>query len=102
MLATTKEGFYEYTFYLIFSMLNVYVRTQVKVAGGRTDMVIFMPDTIYVMELKVGDSARQALDQINARGYAKPYLSDGRRVVKAGIRFDTDKHTVSEWETEEA
>lgn len=28
--ATTKEGFYEYTFYLIFSMLNVYVRTQVK------------------------------------------------------------------------
>ena len=100
--ATTKEGFYEYTFYLIFSMLNVYVRTQVKVAGGRTDMVIFMPDTIYVMELKVGDSARQALDQINARGYAKPYLSDGRRVVKVGVRFDTDKHTVSEWETEEA
>ena len=100
--ATTKEGFYEYTFYLIFSMLNVYVRTQVKVAGGRTDMVIFMPDTIYVMELKVGDSARQALDQINARGYAKPYLSDGRRVVKVGVRFDTDKHTVDEWETEEA
>ena len=35
--AKTKEGFYEYTFYLIFSMLNVYVRTQVKVAGGRVD-----------------------------------------------------------------
>ena len=27
----TAEGFYEYTLYLIFSMLNVYVRTQVKV-----------------------------------------------------------------------
>ena len=95
--AKTKEGFYEYTFYLIFSMLNVYVRTQVKVADGRTDMVILMPDAIYVMELKVGDTAQHALDQINARGYAKPYLTDGRKVVKVGIRFDTDKHTVDEW-----
>ena len=98
--AATKEGFYEYTFYLIFSMLNVYVRTQVKVASGRVDMVIFMPDAIYVMELKVGDTARHALEQIDARGYARPYLSDGRKVVKVGIRFDADKHTVDEWEVE--
>ena len=97
--AATKEGFYEYTFYLIFSMLNVYVRTQVKVAGGRVDMVVLMPDTIYVMELKTGDSAQHALDQIDARGYAKPYLTDGRRVVEVGIRFDIDKFTVEEWKT---
>ena len=95
--AATKEGFYEYTFYLIFSMLNVYVRTQVKVAGGRVDMVVLMPDTIYVMELKTGDSAQHALDQIDARGYATPYLTDGRRVVEVGIRFDIDKFTVEEW-----
>ena len=95
--AATKEGFYEYTFYLIFSMLNVYVRTQVKVAGGRVDMVVLMPDTIYVMELKTGDSAQHALDQIEARGYATPYLTDGRRVVEIGIRFDIDKFTVEEW-----
>ena len=62
-------------------------------------MVVFMPDTIYVMELKVGESAQQALDQIDARGYAKPYLSDGRRVVKVGVRFDIDKFTVEEWKT---
>ena len=98
--ATTKEGFYEYTFYLIFSMLNVYVRTQVKVAGGRIDMVVFMPNVIYVMELKASDTARHALDQINARGYAKPYLSDGRRVVKVGVSFDADKLSVGEWMVE--
>ena len=67
----------------------------------RTDIVIFMPDTIYVMELKVGDTARHALDQINNRGYAKPYLTDGRRVVKVGVRFDAEKHTVDEWLVEE-
>ena len=98
--AATKEGFYEYTFYLIFSMLNVYVRTQVKVAGGRTDMVVFMPDTIYVIELKVNDTAENALKQINNNGYATPFLTDGRKVVKVGIRFDSDKHTIDEWKVE--
>lgn len=98
--AATNEGFYEYTFYLIFSILNVYVRTQVKVAGGRTDMVIFMPDTIYVIELKVNDTADNALKQINDKGYATPYLSDGRKVIKVGIRFNTDKHTIDEWKIE--
>ena len=39
--AATREGFYEYTFYLILSMLNVYVRTQVKCWTGRTDMIVF-------------------------------------------------------------
>ena len=98
--AKTREGFYEYTFYLIFSMLNVYVRTQVKVAGGRVDMIVLMPDTIYVMEMKVGDSAEHALRQINEKGYAKAYETDGRRVVKVGIRFDPDQHTVDEWVTD--
>ena len=81
--------------------LRLYVRTQVKVAGGRIDMVIFMPDAIYMMELKVSDTAHHALEQINDRGYAKPFLSDGRRVVKVGVSFDADKFTVGEWEVEE-
>ena len=62
--AATAEGFYEYTMYLILSMLNVYVRTQVKCAGGRVDMVVWMPDTIYVFELKKDDTAQKALEQI--------------------------------------
>ena len=62
--AATAEGFYEYTLYLIFSMLNVYVRTQVKVAGGRVDMVVWMPDAVYVFELKVSGTARQAFSAL--------------------------------------
>ncbi len=66
-----------------------------KVAGGRMDVVVFMPDAVYVMELKVGESAQKALDQISARGYAAPYQTDGRRVVKVGV--SADEHTVEEW-----
>ena len=91
------EGFYEWTFYLVFSMLNVYVKTQVKCARGRIDMVVHMPDTIYVFELKVDGSAQQALEQIDDKGYAIQYQTEGRKVVKAGVSFSSESKTVDNW-----
>ena len=93
----TAEGFFEYTFYLIFSMLNVYARTQVKCAGGRADMVVWMPDAIYVFELKVHDTAQHALEQIDDKGYAILYKTDGRKVVKIGVKFNIDTRAPEEW-----
>ena len=94
------EGFYEYTFWLIFNMLNVYARTQVKCAGGRIDFVVLMPDTTYVFELKVHGTAQEALDQINSRNYALPYHTEGRNVVKVGVAFERETMTVGEWVVE--
>ena len=91
------EGFYEYTFYLIFSMLNVYVRTQVKCAKGATDVVVQMPNTTYVLELKTNGTAQDALEQIERKGYATPFHTEGRKVVKVGIQFDRDTMTVGEY-----
>ena len=91
------EGFYEWSFQLIFTMLNIYVRTQVRCATGRADVVVFMPNTIYVMELKVHGTAQEALDQINEKGYARPYLTDGRKLVKVGLKFSIETKTIEEW-----
>lgn len=91
------EGFYEYTMYLIFSTLNFYVRTQVKCAGGRVDMAVWMPDTIYVFELKVNGTAQEALEQIDDKNYAIPYQTDGRPVVKVGVKFNSETRVPEEW-----
>ena len=96
--AATAEGFYEYTLYLIFSMLNVYVRTQVKVAGGRVDMVVWMPDATYVFELKVNGTAQEALKQIDTKDYALPYQTEGRKVVKVGVKFNPETRIPEDWE----
>ena len=96
----TAEGFYEYTMYLILSTLNFYVRTQVKCAGGRTDMVVWMPDTIYVFEMKVNGTAKEAMEQIGDKGYAIPYQTDGRKVVKVGVKFNAETRVPEEWLTE--
>lgn len=97
----TAEGFYEYTMYLIFSMLNVYVRTQVKCAGGRVDMVVWMPGKTYVFEMKVSGTAREALEQIDSKSYALPFKAEGREVVKIGVKFNKDTRTPEEWVVEE-
>ncbi len=91
------EGFYDWSLYLIFSMLNVYVRTQVKCAGGRTDVVVEMPDATWVFELKANGTAQEALDQINSKNYALPYETEGRKVVKVGVAFERETMTVGEY-----
>ncbi len=91
------EGFYEWSLYLIFSMLNMYVQTQVKCANGRADMVVFMPDAIYVIELKLNGTAKEALEQIDNKGYALRYATDPRRVVKVGVAFSVEKRTLTEY-----
>ena len=96
--AAVKEGFWEYTLYLIFSMLNVYVRTQVKCMGGRTDMVVWMPGVTYVFELKTTGTAHEALRQIDDKGYALPFRTEGRRVVKVGVKCNPDNRAVEQWE----
>jgi len=98
--AATVEGFYEYTLYLIFSMLNVYVRTQVKFAGGRSDMIVWMPDTIYIFEIKKSGTAESAINQINDKGYALPFDTDQRKVIKVGVRFDVKTRTIKDWQVE--
>ena len=93
----TAEGFYEYTLYLVFTMLNFYVRTQVKCAGGRVDMVVWMPDVTYVLELKVNGTALEALEQIDTHHYAIPFQTADRRVVKVGVKMNVDTRTLEDW-----
>ena len=91
------EAYYEVLTYVVFSMFNCRTFTQVKVARGRTDLVVFMRDAVYVMELKMRGTAQEALDQINSKDYAIPYQAEGKPVVKIGIAFSQETKTVSDW-----
>jgi len=63
--------------------------------------VVLMPDTTYVLELKINGTAQEALSQINSKNYALAFQAEGRRVVKAGISFDLETRTVGDWTIEE-
>ena len=91
------EYYYETIFYLMFSFMNRHIQTQVKTCRGRTDIVMYTPKVIYVFELKINKSAKEALAQIDEKGYLLPYTSDGRKLVKCGICFSTETRTIEDW-----
>ena len=94
---TKYEAYYEVLTYVVFSIFNYRTSTQVKVARGRTDVVVFMRDAVYVMELKMRGTAQEALDQINSKDYAIPYQAEGKPIIKIGIAFSQETKTVSDW-----
>jgi hypothetical protein len=94
------EAYYEVLTYVIFSIFNWMTFTQVKVARGRTDVVVFMPDAVYVMELKMRGTADEALAQINSKDYGVPYQAEGKPIIKIGIAFSKETKTVTEWKVE--
>jgi hypothetical protein len=91
------EWHYSRIFFLLFSFLNSRIRTEVKSARGRADMVMYTAHTIYVFELKVNRSADEALKQIDKQGYMVPYEADGRKLVKCGVSFSSKTRTLEKW-----
>jgi hypothetical protein len=84
-------------FYLVFTLLGQYTQTEVRSAKGRSDMVVYMRDAVYVFEFKLSGTAEEALAQIDEKGYAIPYEAGNRRVVKIGAAFDKDERNISRW-----
>ncbi|MBQ0056755.1 MAG: PD-(D/E)XK nuclease domain-containing protein, partial [Bacteroidales bacterium] len=92
-----REAFYKLLIYVIFSMLNSKIDTEVKSILGRADVVIKTKADIFVLELKVDDSVENALTQIDSKGYAIPYEADGRKVTKCGVRISSDQRNITQW-----
>ena len=99
-LENKTEKYYQTIFYLLFRLMGQYVETEVKTAVGRADAVVKLPDAVYVFEFKFDGTPEEALAQINSKQYAVPYQADGRRVVKAGVNFDSATRTIGGWVVE--
>jgi hypothetical protein len=93
------ERHYQLVFYLVFTLMGQYARTEVRSSIGRADMVVWTEQTIYVFEFKLNGTVEQALRQIDEKGYGVPYEADGRKIVKIGAEFDADARNIGRWET---
>ncbi len=56
--------------------------------------------TLYVMELKLDKSADDAMRQIDLKHYPERFALCGLPVVKVGISFDSETHTLGEWKVD--
>ncbi|HJA86828.1 MAG TPA: ATP-binding protein [Candidatus Bacteroides avicola] len=97
---TDYEGHYQQVLYVIFSLLGYYVDLEVRTPRGRVDVVMRTRSTLYVMELKLDKRVDDAMRQIDLRNYPERFALCGLPVVKVGIVFDSNEHTLGEWKIE--
>lgn len=95
------EIYFQNTLYVFFRLLGFYVEVERHTANGRFDIVMQTPLYVYVMELKINRSAREALQQIEDKGYARPFATDPRRLFKIGVNFSTQAKLIDDWQIEE-
>ena len=79
------------------STSGAYVDVEVRTPRGRVDVVMRTRTTLYVIELKLGQDADVALRQIDLKQYPERFALCGLPVVKAGISFDAERHTLKDW-----
>lgn len=91
------ENYFQAVIWLVFSLLGRYVSCEVRQARGRADVVVEATSHVYVMELKRDGTAEEALDQIEANGYAEPFAADPRQVHLVGCSFDSRTRLLSDW-----
>ena len=93
-----RERYFHYTFYLIFNMVSIYtVYTEKEQSEGRVNCIVETDKYVYVFEFKLDGTAGEALAQIEAKGYARPYEADARKLFRIGAVFSSQTGTISDW-----
>ena len=91
------ELYFQNTLYVFFRLMGFYVEVERHTTDGRMDIVMQTPQYIYILELKLDKTADEALAQIEAKGYAKPFADDARHLFKIGINFSTSTRRIDDW-----
>ena len=95
---TNYEGHYQQTLFIIFSLLTEYVvDVEVHTPKGRVDIVLLTQTDLYLIELKLNQSAQAAMQQINLKNYRQRFTLSGKPITKVGINFDSTQGNITDW-----
>ena len=95
------EKYFQNTLYVFFRLMGFYVDVERHTSNGRLDILIQTPEYIYILELKINQTAAIALQQIEDKGYALPFTNDSRQLFTIGINFSTDTKLIDDWKVGE-
>lgn len=96
-LEPQQERHFQSVMFILTSLCGYYVEIETHTNKGRMDMTVKTKDYIYIFEFKFNKSAEEALQQINEKGYAEPFKTDGKNVIKVGVNFSTECRNIDKW-----
>ena len=94
------ELHYQNVLFIVFRLIGLYTKVEYHTNRGRIDLVLQTDRYIYVMEFKLNGTAEEALQQINEKQYALPFVADGRKIVKIGVNFSSGTRNIERWVVE--
>ncbi len=86
-----RESHFRNAMYVVFTMLNQKIRLEVPSSKGRADVELETPNAVYIFELKLksqGETPKDALRQIGARGYAEKFVGGAKPIFCVGAVFN--------------
>ena len=86
---TVHEAAYQRILCTLLASQGFEYRAEDVQSNGRADIVATHKKGIYIFELKVDEPVDEAFAQIRKKGYAEPYLADGRPIWLVGLSFDS-------------
>ena len=96
-LVKDLELHYQNVLCIVFKLGGVYTQAEYHTSEGRVDLVVKTADYIYVMEFKLEGTANEALQQIEEKQYALPFIKDSRKLFKIGVNFSAKTRNIEEW-----
>jgi len=91
-----NEQYYHALVHLLFSLLGVYIFSEVQSQHGRSDALVIYEDEIYCLEFKLNQSATEAINQIENKGYFDRFKDSGKTINQIGINFSSEKKAVDD------
>ena len=97
-----KENNFQVSFYSALMFLGFEkVEAEEKTNIGRMDVsVVVRKGVVYIIELKLDESADEALCQIKEKKYYEKYEKEGTVIHLLGINFSSAERNITEWKEE--
>lgn len=92
-----NEKYYQSIFFAIFQLLGFNIEVEIKTNRGRIDVVVELPEAVYLFEFKLFGSKEEALAQIKAQQYFQKYQRKNKSITLIGVEFDKAERNIGDW-----
>jgi hypothetical protein len=95
-----REAYYHSIIYIALKICGFYIESEINQSKGRLDARLRFENSVYIFEFKLDASVGEAMQQIDQRQYAKPYLHQGLDIYLVGINFSSRFKEVEGWQVQ--
>lgn len=92
-----RETYFKNNIYLVFKALGFLPRNEEETCNSRMDIMLRTRRFIYIFELKTDGAAEKGMAQIEDKGYAMPYLDEGRKFIKIAANYSASDNNIDSW-----